>query len=67
FDVVFQHTFASLSVYAMRVDYEQLPENLNRYSAADRERIRKRVELVREKSTAGLSLDDGPFVHEDEA
>jgi hypothetical protein len=39
-NAVYHVTFERISAYSYRVDYEQLPANFDRYSAADQDRIR---------------------------
>jgi hypothetical protein len=46
FGAVYNQTFASLSAYSHRVDYEQLPENFQTYSEADQKRIREVMRRV---------------------
>ncbi len=43
------------------VDYTQFPQNFDRYSPADQQRIALRMVAVLEASTAGKHLEDGPF------
>jgi hypothetical protein len=45
-NAVYQETFASLTAYSYRVDYEQLPERFETYSVEDQERIRARMVAV---------------------
>ena len=66
FGLVYNQTFRSLGAYSLRVDYDQLPENFKSYHAADQERIKRRMQVVREALQRGLNLEDGPFPVTDE-
>jgi len=50
------------SPYLQRfADYSKDPVDLATYSAADQERIRRRMEIVQAKAAQGISLAEGPF------
>jgi hypothetical protein len=53
FGLVYQQTFERSRFFQMVVDYAQDPVGLNRYQAADRERIEKRLKHIREAHRSG--------------
>ncbi|MBA3871871.1 MAG: DUF4058 family protein [Anaerolineae bacterium] len=61
FGGVYNRTFRKLQAYSYLVDYEQLPINFERYSEADQERIKRRMETVRLAQEQGANLEEGPF------
>ena len=61
FGTVYNRTFRKLQVYSYLVDYEQEPVHFERYSAADQERIKRRMQAVQTAQQQGRNLEDGPF------
>jgi len=61
FNPVYNRTFHKLNAYSYRVDYEQLPENFDRYNLLDQTRIKRRMQIVLDAQSRGLKLEDGPF------
>ncbi|MEM6528247.1 MAG: DUF4058 family protein, partial [Chloroflexota bacterium] len=54
---VYDTTFSSISAYSYRVDYEQLPDQIESYSVFDRARIQARMKVIAEAD----DLKSGPF------
>jgi hypothetical protein len=54
---VYNEVYVSLTAYGRRVDYEEEPMHLERYSPMDQSHIRQRMAAVQEKQRAGLSLE----------
>lgn len=61
FGAVYNRTFHKLRAYSYLVDYEQLPQHFDRYSPADQERIKQRMEAVMRVYHEGRDLEEGPF------
>jgi hypothetical protein len=61
FGKVYDHTFQNLKAYSYQVDYEQLPVHFERYSPADQERIKQRMQAVIAAHREGRNLEEGPF------
>lgn len=61
FGKIYNHTFQKLKVYSNLVDYEQLPVRFERYSPADQERIKRRIQAVLVAHQEGRNLEEGPF------
>ncbi len=45
-NAVYHHSFSSLTSFSVRVDYEQLPRNFERYTPADQKRIWERMQAA---------------------
>ena len=56
-NVIYHEVYASLTAYSRRVDYEEEPLHMERYSPADQTRIRQRMTAVQERQRAGLNLE----------
>jgi hypothetical protein len=54
---LYDEVYISLIAYSRRVDYEEEPMHLERYSPIDQTRIRQRMAAVQERQRAGLSLE----------
>jgi hypothetical protein len=61
FGAVYNRTFRKLRAYSYLVDYERLPHRFERYSPADQERIKRRIDSVLRAHREGRNLEEGPF------
>jgi hypothetical protein len=59
-DVVYQDVYASLVAYSRRVDYEQMPLQVERYSVPDQTRIRERMARIRASQQPASDVDVQP-------
>jgi Protein of unknown function (DUF4058) len=60
FDRAYQKTFQE-GLYGYSMDYRELPQNFERYSADDQARIARRMVAVLEAVKNGVDLESGPF------
>lgn len=61
FDAAYQKTLQETFFCYRLVDYTQWPQNFERYSDADQERIAVRMATVCQTEQQGLDLESGPF------
>lgn len=61
FGMAYNYSYAASRYRQSLVDYAQEPLRMDTYSPEDQQRIRRRMEIVRQAVEAGRSLDEGPF------